>query len=147
MSVDDRSWRVLCRRLKEWHSDQRSDREIKDIMLRGNQGSNESFDDFLDAMLIIANSLQEPMHDCEIRNRSNPFQRPNPTNGLSEELICWKCDETGHRNHDCLKPRHFFSYGCTADVYKPNCGKCKSVSKNSNQDFRKIQKVDVRRSA
>jgi len=53
------SWRVLCRRLKEKYSAQRSDRDIKSVMRRRKEGSNESFDDFLDAMLIKANSLRE----------------------------------------------------------------------------------------
>jgi len=56
-SVDDMSWRILCRRLRERYSDQRSDREIKSIKRRRKPGSNESVDGFFDAMVIKANSL------------------------------------------------------------------------------------------
>jgi len=180
-------------------------------MRRRKQGSNESFDDFLDAMLIIANSLREPMHDSELASevrhnlkpdlklellhvdtpslealrkachrheefyrstRSKPIQRPNVTKRFvntilheydsedqsedeadvegevcaikpADKFICWNCDGTGHRYHDCLKPGRIFCYGCgIPDVYKPNCAKCKSVSENSKQD---IRKMNVRR--
>jgi len=61
----------------------------------------------------------------------------------ADKLLCWNFDETGHRYHDCLKPRRIFSYGCgIPDIYKPNCAKCKSVSENSKQD---ILKMNVRR--
>nr|XP_036678547.1 uncharacterized protein LOC118879741 [Drosophila suzukii]XP_036678548.1 uncharacterized protein LOC118879741 [Drosophila suzukii] len=76
-SVDDMNWLVLCRRLKERYSDQRSDREIKSATRRRKQGSNESFDDFLDAMLIIANSLREPMHDRELASEVRHNLKPD----------------------------------------------------------------------
>ncbi|XP_050746291.1 uncharacterized protein LOC127012109 [Drosophila biarmipes] len=69
---DVMSWNVLCRHLKERYSDQRSDREIKSVMRRRKQGSNETFDEFLDAMLIIANSLREPMPDSELTSDLKP---------------------------------------------------------------------------
>jgi len=46
-------------------------------MRRRKQGSNESFDDFLDAMLLIANSLRERMHDSEVSHRGSQNLKPD----------------------------------------------------------------------
>jgi len=46
-------------------------------MRRRKQGSNESFDVFLDAMLIIANSLREPMHDSELASEVRHSLKPD----------------------------------------------------------------------
>lgn len=47
-------------------------------------------------------------------------------------LVCWNCQQAGHRYHDCLAERHIFCFGCgAANVYKPNCIHCNQ--KNSKQ--------------
>jgi len=62
----------------------------------------------------------------------------------ADKFICWNCDETGHRYHDCLKPHRIFCYGCgITGVYKPFLAKCKSLQENSRQYIRKLPKVHV----
>lgn len=79
-------------------------------------------------------------------NRNNHFSRRaaelEVPEGIDQNLpqyeevseisaICWNCRRSGHRYQECLADRTVFCYGCgTPQVYKPNCGKCKSVSKN-----------------
>lgn len=46
-------------------------------------------------------------------------------------LTCWNCSQSGHRYQDCLADNTIFCYGCGApSIYKPNCSKCNSGSKN-----------------
>jgi len=56
--------RVISNRLKE--RDQRTDRDIKNALRRRKQGTTESFDEFLDAMLMIAKALREPLSESDI---------------------------------------------------------------------------------
>lgn len=50
-------------------------------------------------------------------------------------LLCWNCDEPGHRWDDCLATKTVFCYGCgSKNTYKPQCSTClankSSKSKN-----------------
>lgn len=56
----------MCSRLQKRYQNQRTDRKIKDAMRRRKQGSNESFDDFLNAILAFTDFLREPSSDSEI---------------------------------------------------------------------------------
>lgn len=209
-AVRELDWYELCSRLQERYQDQRTDRDIKDAMRRRKQGSSESFDDFLDAMLTIADSLREPMSDSEIavevrnnlrselqhellhvdtsdlaslrrechrheeffrsirpqyrsafrRNFVSTLQAEEHSESEAEEAPeaeicavrsfdnskCWNCEEQGHRYHDCLQPRRVFCYGCgAADVYRPNCDRCKAKAENSTPDARRPPRGDIRR--
>ncbi|KAH8324762.1 hypothetical protein KR067_013050, partial [Drosophila pandora] len=80
--------------------------------------------------------------------KSNPFKRDvseiipgdegKPTESDDEEaveaftLVCWNCQEEGHRYQECVEERRIFCYGCgAADTYKPSCLKCSKNFKGS----------------
>lgn len=45
-------------------------------------------------------------------------------------LICWNCNQEGHRYQDCIAERRVFCYGCGApNTYKPDCRRCSKNSK------------------
>lgn len=46
----------------------------------------------------------------------------------SEYLICWNCQDLGHRYQDCsMPPQRIFCYGCgAANIIKPQCIKCQA---------------------
>jgi len=46
-------------------------------MRRRKQSSNESFDDFFDAMLIIANPHRGPMHDSKLASEVRHNLKPD----------------------------------------------------------------------
>jgi len=60
------NWFHLCTSLRERYREQRTDEEIKDSLRHRKQKSGENFDDFLDAILTIADALREPMSDSEL---------------------------------------------------------------------------------
>lgn len=48
-------------------------------------------------------------------------------------LVCWNCQKTGHRYHDCMEDRRVFCYGCGAsNVYRPKCSVCSSKNSSAN---------------
>lgn len=46
----------------------------------------------------------------------------------ADYLVCWNCQDLGHRYQDCsMPPQREFCYGCGAhNVRKPNCMRCQS---------------------
>lgn len=51
-------------------------------------------------------------------------------------LICWNCQQEGHRYQDCLAERRVFCYGCgAAKTYKPNCARCQKNLKGGTPKF------------
>ncbi len=65
-SSEEMNWRLLCSRLRKRYKDQRSDQVIIAAMRRRRQGNSECFDDFLDSILAIADTLSEPISDSEL---------------------------------------------------------------------------------
>lgn len=55
------------------------------------------------------------------------------TRQAQQNLICWNCDETGHRFMDCTKPQAvFFCYNCgKKGVSLRNCPECKTKTGNT----------------
>lgn len=53
---------------------------------------------------------------------------------IQKAIMCWNCHEQGHRHDDCMAQRTVFCYGCgEPNVYKPQCPRCSSSSKNSSR--------------
>lgn len=102
-TVRDLDWYELCSRLQERYQDQRTDRDIKDAMRRRKQGSNESFDEFLDAMLSIADSLREPMSDSEIAVEV----RYNLRAELQHELLHIDTSDLASLRRECHRHEEF----------------------------------------
>lgn len=69
--------------------------------------------------------VKKQIHEIE----EDSFPEEENVSGIS--LVCWNCRKSGHRYQDCLEDRQVFCYGCgLAKVYKSNCVKCNSNSKN-----------------
>lgn len=118
-SVDNMNWNVLCRRLKERYQDQRSDREIKIAMRRRKEGSTENFDDFLDAMLSIADSLSEPMQDSEITVEVRHNLKPE----IKHELLHIDTPNLATLRKECHRHEDFFRSTRTKPIQRPNTSK------------------------
>lgn len=103
-TTNNLDWYELCSRLQERYQDQRSDREIKAAMRRRKQGSNESFDDFLDAMLSIADSLREPMQDGDVTIEV----RENLKSELKLDLLHIETPDLATLRKECHKHEEFF---------------------------------------
>lgn len=73
-------------------------------MRRRKQGSNESFDDFLDAMLAIADSLREPMSDSEIAVKV----RYNLRSELQHGLLHVDTSDLASLRRECHRHEEFF---------------------------------------
>ena len=111
------NWYELCSRLQERYQDQRTDRDIKNAMRRRKQGSNESFDDFLDAILTIADSLREPMSDSELTTEI----RHNLRSELLHELLHIDTPDLATLRKECHRHEEFY----------------RSISSHSRSNFRK----------
>lgn len=103
-TVGHMDWFGLCNRLRERYQDQRTDRDIKNTMRRRKQGSNESFDEFLDAMLAIADSLREPMSETDIIIEIRHNLKPE----LKHELLHIDTPNLAILRKECHRHEEFF---------------------------------------
>jgi len=73
-------------------------------MRRRKQGSTENFDDFLDAMLSIADSLSEPMQDSEITVEVRHNLKPE----IKLELLHIDTPNLATLRKECHRHEEFF---------------------------------------
>lgn len=118
-SVEMLTWSCLCRRLKERYQDQRSDLEIKSFMRRRRQRPNESFDEFLDAILAIADSLREPMGDVDIVAEV----RHNLNEELKHELLHIDTPDLASLRKECHRHEEFFRGSRVKNTSRVNVAK------------------------
>ncbi|XP_017058293.2 uncharacterized protein LOC108099331 [Drosophila ficusphila] len=129
-SVVSLNWSILCRHLRERYQDQRSDREIRNIMRRRKQGHNESFDEFVDAMLLIADSLQEPMHDADLTAEV----RHNLKQELKLELLHLETPILASLRKECYRHEEFYRSNRTKTVNRFNPPKRVNAIECENND-------------
>jgi len=98
------NWFELCNKLRERYQDQRTDRDIKQVMRHRKQGSNESFDEFLDAMVAIADSLRDPMSEADIITEV----RHNLKSELRHELLHVDIPSLAILRKECHRHEEFF---------------------------------------
>lgn len=81
-SSSNMNWSDLCGALKRQYKDYYTDFDIKDEILRRKQKSNENFDEFYDAIIVLCDRLRTSISDfelCEIIQRN---LRPEVRHGL-----------------------------------------------------------------
>lgn len=62
----DLNWEDLCVALRRQFKDYYSDFDMKDDILRSKQRSNETFDEFYDAIMLLCDRLRTPFTNYEL---------------------------------------------------------------------------------
>lgn len=81
-------------------------------------------------------SKKEKSHSPQTQQSSKPRSssdaNPNKSDDKSPSLICWNCDQVGHRHNSCMEAKNIICYGSRRkNVTKPRCPTCAGKEKQS----------------
>lgn len=75
-----------------------------------------------------------PSSQTQQTSKFNPSGDSNPNNKDNNfsPVICWNCDQLGHRHNSCKEPKNIICYGCGhKNVIKPKCPNCAGKEKQN----------------
>lgn len=118
-SVERVTWPTLCQALRTNFQEHRSDTEIKELIRGRKQGPTESFDDFRNSVLKIAEALQTPLPETELVEVLQRNLRPR----IRQQLLYVSVSSLAELRRLCLKGENLLNEiakSNTAVVAAPN---------------------------